>query len=72
MFRIFDLDESGSISPEEMRTILSFALTDARSQKEIDEIFQKMDSDGNGEISYEEFLAHLHQLPEILNCVTLK
>ena len=52
-FRMFDKDGGGSISKEEIKTILSFGQT--LEPEMIDQIMLQVDANGDGEISFEEF-----------------
>ena len=53
-FKIFDKDNSGKISRDEMKTIL-LKFTDDFNEEEVEEIFHLIDTDNSGEISYAEF-----------------
>ena len=53
-FKIFDKDNSGKISLDEMKTIL-LKFTDDFNEEEVEEIFHLIDTDKSGEISYAEF-----------------
>jgi len=51
-FSVFDENNSGEITADEMRSVMStFGLTD----KELDEIVQEVDHDGDGSIDFQEF-----------------
>ncbi len=51
-FEVFDKDKTGSISADEMRSVMNrFELTDA----ELDEMVKEVDLDGDGKIGFEEF-----------------
>lgn len=52
-FRHFDTDGSGTISRQELKEALQS--TSVSVDKEIDQILDEVDKDGNGEIDYEEF-----------------
>ena len=55
VFRKFDMDKSGSIDKEEFHhAIRSMRL--GLSQRQIDRLWTKVDADGSGDISYEEFI----------------
>lgn len=51
-FKTFDKDGSGSISADEIRSMLGSSLTD---KKALDAIIKEVDSNGDGEISLSEF-----------------
>lgn len=53
-FKIFDKDNSGTITLDEMKKILLKYTTDF-TENEIEEIFKLIDTDQNGFISYAEF-----------------
>ena len=55
-FKMFDKDNSGSISAEEIREVLSFGGTNPLSKEAIDAIIKQVDENGDGDISYEEFV----------------
>ncbi len=52
-FRMFDTDDSGYISRDEVKE--SFMKITKISEKEIEEIVSQVDENGDGEISFEEF-----------------
>ena len=52
-FRMFDKDDSGFISKEEVRE--SLLKIKKYSETEIDEMISQVDENGDGEISFEEF-----------------
>jgi len=55
-FKMFDKDNSGSISADEIREVLSFGGTNPLSKEAIDAIIKQVDENGDGDISYEEFV----------------
>ena len=55
-FKIFDFDNSGSISREEFKNILVRYGKDEFSEENINDIFSMVDSDNNGLINYAEFI----------------
>lgn len=68
-FHVFDQDNDGHISQEELAKALEFRtghedhpLTEAEAE-ELRTILQEMDTDGNGQIEFSEFLAALRQCP---------
>jgi len=54
-FKVFDRDNSGTISADELRQVLK-SLGDDFTDKEIDEMMKQADLDGNGSIDYDEFV----------------
>ena len=59
-FASFDTDNSGSISVEELREVLVKNLGQQVSDDELDRLVQLADSNGDGEIDFEEFKALMH------------
>ena len=55
-FQLFDTDNSGDISYDELRHCLT-DLDNLLTTAELDEMMKKCDVDGDGNISYEEFVA---------------
>ena len=56
-FRVFDVDGNGSISKAELHKILNGGgLSDVESSKSLDALISECDLDGDGEISFEEFV----------------
>lgn len=56
-FRVFDADGSGNISKAELNKILNGgAGIDAEASKILDQLIKDCDTDGDGEISFEEFV----------------
>lgn len=60
-FRVFDLDNNGKISPEELLQVMgSGEVQGVFNQKDMDEITRmiaEVDADGDGQISWEEFMS---------------
>eukprot|EP00931_Biecheleriopsis_adriatica_P074656 TRINITY_DN4866_c0_g1_i2.p1 TRINITY_DN4866_c0_g1~~TRINITY_DN4866_c0_g1_i2.p1 ORF type:complete len:148 (+),score=25.37 TRINITY_DN4866_c0_g1_i2:152-595(+) len=54
-----DKDGNGTISPDELSTVMCQCIGTAPSQKVLNELMQECDADGNGEIDLEEFTALL-------------
>lgn len=54
-FNLFDKDNSGSISPNELATVMK-SLGLSPSDTEITDLMNEIDQDGNHEIDFEEFL----------------
>ena len=67
VFRMFDTDNSGAISKDELRMVLAdetvsgMAASEGKTEQELEQIFQDIDADGNGEISFDEFSAMMLQ-----------
>jgi Ca2+-binding EF-hand superfamily protein len=58
---MFDKDKSGSISGEEIKVALGFS---AAPNSVIDKIIKEVDEDGNGEISFDEFVTMMRKITE--------
>ncbi|KAK7448189.1 hypothetical protein Landi51_06419 [Colletotrichum acutatum] len=54
-FKVFDKDNSGSVSPSELRQVL-LSLGQRATDEEIEEMIRGADLDGNGSIDYQEFV----------------
>jgi len=52
-FKMFDKDNSGSISMEEIKQVLGFGQSVA--SEELTKVMSQVDDDGNGQISFAEF-----------------
>ena len=55
-FKMFDKDGSGIISPDEIKEVLSFGGTNQMSKSTLEMIVKEVDENGDGEISFEEFV----------------
>ncbi|CAM6054541.1 unnamed protein product [Sphagnum tenellum] len=55
-FSMFDLDGSGVLSPAELKVLLHSVLLEPVTDQELNEAVKRMDFNGDGEISFEEFL----------------
>ncbi|XP_035687803.1 calmodulin-alpha-like [Branchiostoma floridae] len=55
-FRAFDMDHNGTIDTKELRSVMT-DLCDDITNEDIDEMFYHFDKDGDGMISYEEFIS---------------
>ncbi|KAG3020710.1 hypothetical protein PC121_g425 [Phytophthora cactorum] len=59
-FSLFDKDESGCIDRDELKSML-LALGQQLSSSEIDEIMRQADTDGDGKISFTEFVSMMNE-----------
>eukprot|EP00054_Salpingoeca_dolichothecata_P006780 m.39819 g.39819 ORF g.39819 m.39819 type:complete len:148 (-) comp16668_c0_seq3:68-511(-) len=57
-FNAFDKDKNGVITPSELRSVLT-NLDQNLSNDEIDSLVSQLDTDGDGQIDYKEFVAHM-------------
>ncbi len=55
LFDLVDLDHGGSISPDELGSLME-TLGLKPNQEELDEMIREIDEDGNGEIEFDEFV----------------
>jgi serine/threonine-protein phosphatase 2B regulatory subunit len=78
-FSVYDIDGNGTIDRDELSQILRFSLTENSSvklpeeqlTKIIDRTYNRMDKNGDGGISFEEFLGEARKNPSILACVNV-
>jgi len=79
-FRLYDLDNNGLITRDEMLQIVSaiFSMVGKKDEIEnvdpkekVEKIFSLMDTDGNGELSREEFLEGARQDKTIVQALSL-
>lgn len=73
-FRICDVDGSGSLSPSEMGVILRNLSTgdadeDQRQADALAHVFETLDVDGDGEVSWDEFKAGVAKDPFLVNAL---
>ena len=61
-FKMFDKDGSGVISPQEIKEVLTFGGSNALSAQAIEQIIKEVDSNNDGEISFEEFVAMMKKI----------
>jgi calcium-dependent protein kinase len=59
-FRMFDKDNSGSISSEEIKQVLGFGR--ALNEEQVEKIIREVDENGDNEISFEEFSKMMKKL----------
>lgn len=79
VFNVYDADKSGQISHDELKDVMVLSLGENSSikippnvlEKIITDTIKKMDTDGNGEISLDEFISAARTNPSILNCVSV-
>jgi len=55
-FKMFDKDGSGVITGDEIKEVLCFGNTNSMSTSPVDAILKQVDENGDGEISFEEFV----------------
>lgn len=63
-FALFDQDSSGTIDASELQACLK-AMGHHTTPLELDQLMQKMDTDGNGVITFEEFVAAMSEQAEV-------
>ena len=64
-FKLFDKDGSGSISGDEIKAVLGFSAgnkSSAEDAKAIDTILKQVDENGDGDISFDEFVHMMKSL----------
>ncbi|KAL6063825.1 Lysophosphatidylcholine acyltransferase 2 [Balamuthia mandrillaris] len=67
-FEVFDKDQDGKVKLEDLGFILRTIFPELENKK-IEAIFSAIDSDHNGEISFDEFVKYSKQHPEYLQLV---
>jgi serine/threonine-protein phosphatase 2B regulatory subunit len=78
-FALYDIDGNGEIDRDELRSILAYSLSqnsaiklsDEQLGRIIDRAYDKMDKNGDGGISFDEFKTEAAKNPSILACVNL-
>lgn len=61
-FKMFDKDGSGVISADEIKEVLCFGGNNVLSTEAIEQIMVQVDENGDGEISFEEFVAMMKNI----------
>ena len=51
-FRVFDKDDNGFISANELRSVMTI-LGEKLTDEEVDEMIREVDIDGDGQVNYE-------------------
>ncbi len=59
-FKMFDKDNSGTISPDEIKEVLGFG--QSLSEAAVNDIIKQVDENGDGEISFDEFAVMMKKL----------
>lgn len=54
-FKVFDKDQDGSITQDELRSVMA-NLGQKLTSQELDEMIKEADTDGDGKINYKEFV----------------
>ena len=77
VFQIYDTNENGFISKDEMlkivqsiHTMCSGATRDEAAQNQVDSVYAKADTNADGQLSFEEFLELAKNDPTISNVLT--
>ena len=63
-FKMFDKDGSGIISADEIKEVLQFGGANELSAAAVDQIIKQVDENGDGEISFEEFVIMMKKIAE--------
>ena len=61
-FKMFDKDGSGIITADEIKEVLQFGGTNQLNTAAITAIIKQVDENGDGEISFEEFVAMMKKI----------
>merc|ERR1711981_192258 len=56
-FKSFDLNGDGTITKDELKESIAAAYGETKTDEEIDEMIGEVDTDGDGKVNYEEFVA---------------
>jgi len=60
-FKVFDKNDDGRISKDELKEVLKSAMVDA-SDEQMDMFMKKVDTDGNGSIDFKEFCTMMNDI----------
>uniref|UniRef100_A0A2I3TBV8 NADPH oxidase 5 n=1 Tax=Pan troglodytes TaxID=9598 RepID=A0A2I3TBV8_PANTR len=78
LFQVYDIDGSGSIDPDELRTVLQSCLRESAislPDEKLDQLtlalFESADADGNGAITFEELRDELQRFPGVMENLTI-
>ncbi|KAL4701712.1 hypothetical protein H8959_015716, partial [Pygathrix nigripes] len=78
LFQVYDIDGSGSIDPDELRTVLQSCLRESAislPDEKLDQLtlalFESADKDGNGAITFEELRDELQRFPGVMENLTI-
>uniref|UniRef100_A0A8B9HN90 NADPH oxidase, EF-hand calcium binding domain 5 n=1 Tax=Astyanax mexicanus TaxID=7994 RepID=A0A8B9HN90_ASTMX len=78
LFQVYDVDGSGSIDPDELRTVLKSCLKESAislPEEKLDDLtlalFESADKDNSGSITFEELKAELETFPEVMENLTI-
>ncbi|XP_039988661.1 NADPH oxidase 5 isoform X2 [Xiphias gladius] len=78
LFQVYDVDGSGSIDPDELRTVLKSCLRESAislPEEKLDDLtlalFESADRDNSGAITFEELKAELETFPEVMENLTI-
>ncbi|XP_059090224.1 neo-calmodulin-like [Tigriopus californicus] len=70
VFRVFAKDETGCITAEELKFVLTHVPDERVTYKEIDEMIKTVDENGDGKINYQEFRVMIGAQPNLTASVT--
>jgi Ca2+-binding EF-hand superfamily protein len=78
-FNIYDRDKGGTITKDELKAIVRCSLEEsgmvrplaAKFAKMADQIWSRMDTNCDGHVNFEEFLAETRRDPSVTGCVSL-
>jgi Ca2+-binding EF-hand superfamily protein len=75
-FKSYDLDESGELTVEELRAMISGVFTNVYKDSKgaeniVKRVFNNLDKDGNGVLSFDEFMLLPMVEPQLLDCFVI-